>query len=217
MNKQRLFAKLSGYSLLLMAVVAGFSIGFAMPKIFDTNQPDFFQTSFDGRSHLYIMMLIGVLIVILLDLLVSWSLYEFFKKDNEKLSLLSLVLRLVYTAVLSVAAFNLTKNITVESSTLALDNYQSFDLIWSAGLIVFGLHLLVVGFLMKLHKSIPMILWALTILAGFSYVLVHTMKSTAPQMAELTGSLNDLLALPMALGELGLAIWLIVKGGKIKK
>ena len=35
MNKKRTLAKMTGYSLLLMAIIAGFAFGFAFPKVFD--------------------------------------------------------------------------------------------------------------------------------------------------------------------------------------
>ncbi|PJB01103.1 MAG: DUF4386 domain-containing protein, partial [Ignavibacteria bacterium CG_4_9_14_3_um_filter_36_18] len=91
-----------------------------------------------------------------------------------------------------------------------------FKTVWTLGLIVFGLHLLAVGILMKVHRNIPKVLWILTLIAGISYVVVHILKLTLPQLSEFTETLNNILALPMALGELGLAIWLIIKGGKPK-
>ena len=66
------------------------------------------------------------------------------------------------------------------------------------------------------HKSIPKLLGYLTIIGGISYVLVHILKTTFTDLTELTSLLNTILALPMALGELGLAIWLIVKGGRLE-
>jgi len=69
---------------------------------------------------------------------------------------------------------------------------------------------------MKLHKLIPKILWYLTIVAGVSYIFVHLLKTTSPQLTELNNLINNILALPMTLGELGLAVWLIIKGGKTK-
>jgi hypothetical protein len=44
-------------------------------------------------------------------------------------------------------------------------------------------------------------------------MVVHLLKLTLPQ-SEFTRILEMILALPMAIGELGLALWLIIKGGK---
>lgn len=216
MNRQRTIAKLTGYSLVLMALTAGFSFGFVFPKLFNVNQLDFAQKNLTENLELYKFMLLGILLVIILDILVSWTLFLYFKNDNKKLALLSLIFRIIYTLVFGIAAFYLTNNIgkTIDNNTIVLENYKSFEKIWGIGLVIFGIHLLFVGTLMKLHKLIPKFVWYLTIIAGASYILVHTLKTTLPNLTELTNNLNNILALPMALGELGLAVWLIIKGGK---
>ncbi len=218
MNTQRTNAKLTGYSLVLMALTAGFSFGFVFPKIFSTNQLDFAQKNLIENRELYKFMLLGILLVMILDLLVSWTLYQYFKKDNEKWSQLAFVFRMIYTLIFGIATYYLSKNILqpITNNTIIVENYKSFDYLWSIGLIFFGIHLLLVGLLMKLHKLIPGILWYLTIIAGASYILIHVLKTVFPQFTALTDTLNTVLALPMALGELGLAVWLIVKGGKMK-
>ena len=217
MNSQRTVAKLTGYSLILMALIAGFSFGYAFPKFFDKNQLELAHKTVTENLELYKFMLFGISLVILLDILVSWTLYLYFKNENRKLALYSFVFRIIYTLIFCVAIYFLTKNIGQENNTMVIENYKSFEFTWSIGLIIFGVHLLIVGLLMRFHKSIPKMLWYLTIIAGASYILVHLLKIVAPNLTELTNTLNNILALPMALGELGLAIWLIIKGGKIEK
>jgi hypothetical protein len=53
------------------------------------------------------------------------------------------------------------------------------------------------------------------LIAGMSYILIHSLKTVSPQLTELSNTLNTILGLPMALSELCLAGWLITKGGKI--
>ena len=218
MVKNRILAKITGYSLVLMAVIAGFSFGFAFPKIYNPSQLDFAQSNLTENLQLYKFMLFGILFVLFLDILVSWTLYLYFKNDNKKLALLSCILRIIYSMIFGIATYYLVKNIGQPNNDnlIVIENYKSFQNIWSIGLIIFGIHLLIVGVLMKLHKLIPKILWYLTIIAGTSYILVHVLKTTSPQLSELNNSMNNILALPMALGELGLAVWLIIKGGKTK-
>lgn len=74
MNKNRIFAKITGYSLLLMAIVAGFAFGFVLPKIFTPGQLDFVQSNLAINLQLYKLMLFAILIVIMLDTLVSRTL-----------------------------------------------------------------------------------------------------------------------------------------------
>lgn len=218
MIKNRNIAKITGYSLLLMAIIAGFAFGFAFPKVFNPSQIDFVQSNLAGNLQLYKLMLLAILIVLLLDSLVSWTLYRYFKDDNKKIALLSSILRIIYTVIFGIAAFYLTKNLnhTEISNEIIINNFQLFQSIWSAGLIIFGIHLTFVGILMKLHSRIPKVLWYLTLIAGVSYVIVHFLKLTLTQ-SDIVSNLEMILALPMAIGELGLAVWLIIKGGKTKQ
>lgn len=217
MDKKRTIAKITGYSLVLMALTAGFSFGFAYPKFYDFKQLEFAQKYLVGNLNLYKFMLFGILLIILLDILISWTLFLYFKNENRKLALYSFIFRIVYTMMFCIATYFLTINIGQNNNTIVIENYKSFEHTWAIGLIIFGIHLLIVGQLMKLHKLVPRILWYLTIIAGVSYVLVNGLKTTLPQFTHFTSILNNILALPMALGELGLAIWLIVKGGKAEK
>jgi len=218
MIKNRTLAKIIGFSILLMAVVAGFSFGFAFPKIYNPGQLDIAQSNLIENLQLYKLMLFGIFLVLILDILVSWTIYLYFKIDNKKLALLSCIMRVIYSIIFGIATYFLVKNIGQPNNDnqIVIENYNSFQKIWSIGLIIFGIHLLIVGVLMKLHKLIPKILWYLTIVAGVSYIFVHLLKTTSPQFTELNNLINNILALPMTLGELGLAVWLIIKGGKTK-
>jgi cytochrome bd-type quinol oxidase subunit 2 len=214
MSRQRRYAILTGYSLILMAVVAGFALGYAFPKFFDANQPEMTLSNLSGNLKLYHSMLIGIVMIIILDILVSWTIYQFFKNDNKRVASMSFILRIIYTVIFVVATYFLVSNLGQGNNNELLNsNFNSFKTAWSIGLIVFGLHLLAVGILMKVHRKIPKVLWILTLIAGFSYVVVHILKTMLPQLADFTVTLNNVLALPMAVGELGLAIWLIIKGG----
>jgi len=218
MNKNRIFAKITGYSLLLMAIIAGFAFGFAFPKIFNPSQLEFVQSNLVSNLQLYKLILLAILMVLLLDILVSWTLYMFFKDDNRKIALLAGILRIVYTVIFGIATFYLAKNLnyTETSNEIVVNNFQLFQSIWSAALIIFGIHLYLVGILMKLHPRIPKILWYLALIAGVSYVVVHFLKLTLSH-SDIVSNLEMILALPMAIGELGLAVWLIIKGGKTKQ
>jgi hypothetical protein len=215
MNKQRTLAKLTGYSLVLMALIAGFSLGFAYTKFIDPSQLEFAQRNLTENIQLYKFMLLGIVVVLLLEILVAWTIYLYFKNENQTLALLSCIFRIMYVFLFGIATYYLASNLgQLKNNTLIVKNYRMFQTIWSIGLIVFGIHLIMVGVLMKWYKLVPTILWYLTIIAGASYILVNILKTPSLQLAELSNTLNTILALPMALGELGFAIWLIVKGGK---
>lgn len=215
MKNQRRIAIITGISLLLMTIVAIFSIGYAYTQFDNQEQSEFLKENIIQNRGLYQSMLIGILIIIILDFIVSYTLYKFFEKDHQKMSMVSGIIRAIYTLIFVIATYYLTKNLNTNELTnqIARSNYQQFQIIWNSGLVVFGFHIILIGWLMKLHRKIPKILWYITLLAGISYVVTSFLKVFSPD-SELVKNLIMILALPMTIGELGLAIWLLIKGGK---
>jgi hypothetical protein len=76
-RKIRIHALITGCSLFLMALSAGYVFGYAFPKIFD-----FANVNLDNNNEsvlLFNLMLFGLVVIFLLDLVVSISLYYFLK------------------------------------------------------------------------------------------------------------------------------------------
>ena len=210
----RRIAITTGISLLIMAIVGGFSFGYVYPEFNQIDQSEFTYDNMLNNKELYKNMLLGILIILILDLLVSYTLFRYFEKDNRRLSLISAIIRIIYTIIFAIATLYLVRNLTdfeVTNQSIVA-NFQNFEFAWNVGLMIFGLHIILIGFLMKLHNRIPKFLYYLTLIGGISYVLVHLLKLNSP--SQFVSNLEIALALPMAFGEIGLAIWLLVKGGK---
>ncbi|WP_452230153.1 DUF4386 family protein [Lacinutrix sp. MEBiC02404] len=77
------------------------------------------------------------------------------------------------------------------------------------------MHLFLIGILMRLHQIIPKILSYLALFTVISYSMISILKWSNGSSVLVT-KLEMVLALPMALGELRLAIWLLMKGGREK-
>lgn len=214
MDRQRKIAVISGSALILMALVAGFAMGYAYPMFSDTGKFDLAQRTLAEHAVLYNVMLAGILLIIALDILVAWTLYQFFFEDDARYALIAFVLRIIYTLLFCWAANYLVKNIGQADGPTIMAHFDSFQFTWSIALIIFGFHLLAIALLMKWHGAIPKALWILMFIAGASYVVIHLLKTAAPSSAALASTLEKVLALPMALAELGFAVWLVVKGGK---
>ena len=66
MNNQRRIAIITGTSLILMAIVAIFSIGYANTQFDNPEQTEFLKDNILQNTGLYQSMLIGILIIIIL-------------------------------------------------------------------------------------------------------------------------------------------------------
>ncbi len=212
---QRITAIITGMALLLMAIIAGYALGFAYAEFYSPELTENVAARIAQNSDLYNNMLIGILLILILDLLVSYTLYHYFKDDHKLIAISSGIIRFIYTLIFTWATYSLFKNLSDHNLTheLANSNFKSFETIWYSGLVLFGFHVLLLAYLMKLHQSIPQALWGITLLAGVSYVVLHLLKLGFPE-AEMVKTIEMILTFPMALGELGLAIWLLIKGGK---
>jgi hypothetical protein len=211
-------ALLAGIALVLMAAAAGYAYGFVISAI-NAASGDGNQMSdlIINSEALFRSGIFGFLVILILDLVVTWALYYYFKTIAPGLSLLTAWARLIYTSMLGVSiSFLITALVAAtgagSGNTLVPLMMKAFDETWSAGLIVFGLHLLLLGFLSLQDKNIHFIFAILLFIAAAGYLVVNSANLLVPGFEAYKGSFEAVLAAPMAIGELALAILLIVKG-----
>ena len=224
---ERSSALIAGISLLLMALVAGLTYGYIHGSLVIPGNAEETLNNISGSIGLFQSEIAGWTLTFLLDALVAWSLYHFFAGTSRGLSALSSVLRVVYTVFLGIAIFNLPKVLAiindhmaeygVEGASSKLMHYlNSFETIWSYGLIVFGLHLMVLGYLALRSSFVPKLWGILLIIAGVCYSGLNVLYAIAPGISENISSIEAIMAIPMTIGELAFAFWLIIKGGRGK-
>jgi hypothetical protein len=220
-NSKRKFALLAGISLIIMAIVAGFAYGYIFQSVYISGDAVKTLANLKNSLFLFRIFIFLFLVVLILDIIVSWAFYFFFVRDNKMLSLLSSWIRLVYSALLGISFLSLLNvlqllKLPAQDSELILLCLDSFLDMWSLGLIVFGSHLLILGYLIFTSGYIPKFIGVLTLLASISYISSNTANLLLDNYTLYKPLVDTVLSLPMAAGELGIAIWLIVKGGKIK-
>ncbi|MNG16768.1 hypothetical protein D3C84_1007060 [compost metagenome] len=94
---------------------------------------------------------------------------------------------------------------------------EAFEFTWSIGLIIFGGHLMIVGYLTFRSNSIPKVISILLLLASIGYIVINLCNTFFPEYHEAISILQFAFSIPMILGELGFGIWLLFRGGKIPK
>lgn len=220
-------ALISGVSLIIMAIVAGFSYGYVHGSLVVSGDISTTYTNITSSIMLFKAEIIGWVVILLLDVIVAWSIYIFLKPVNQELALLSSWLRLTYAAILGIAILNLLFVLLLSSDAgylalLGMDQLQAnmalyleaFELIWSIGLIVFGVHLLVVGWIAFQSNKIPKTISILLVLAAIGYISIHLCMTLLIQQS-IIATLEFIFTIPMIVGELGFGLWLLFKGGKV--
>jgi len=207
----RTAALISGFSSILTAIVAGFAFGFVRTSLIVPGDAVVTVNNIMASDIIFRAGIFAWLIIIILDLLVAWSLYVFFKPVNKSISLLTGWLGLVAATMAGIAQLNAVIVLPLISGSdylkvfeptqlhaLALLFLNAFYKIWSVGLFVFGFHLLLRGYLAFKSGFIPRI---------FGVLLL-------PNYEKYKATVDVIISTPLAIGELALAFWLILKGGR---
>jgi hypothetical protein len=208
-------ALIAGLGLLLMAVLAGLATFGILERL--VTDGDAARTASDiiaafGSFRFAILALFGVAV---LDVVVAWALWAFFDPVHHTVAVLAALCRGLYAAVFAVAISQLVAaarllsdgqlsgpaDLQLQSDVLA--EIQQFDDIWSLGLGLFGLHLLLIGWLAFVSGFVPRFIGLLVALAGTGY-LVDSFGSL------LYARYTFELASVTFIGEVVLMIWLLL-------
>lgn len=220
-NKEKKQGIIAGTSLLIMAIVAGFSFGYAHNNLV-ADSPEITLQNLTANTPLFYAELFGWSIIFITDFIVAIALYFFFRSTSKQISLLTAVIRIVYTLILGIAIIQLFKILPVLSLDYPIaeklkgseiaSHFQMFEILWSVGLIIFGFHLMGLGYLSIKSKSVPAVLGYLLYFGGFCYTFLHSSIQLNLFDVKVINSIENILALPMALSEILMAFWLIYNG-----
>jgi len=226
----RTAALVSGFSSILTAIVAGFAFGFVRTSLIVSGDAVVTVNNIMASEKLFRAGIFAWLIIIILDMLVAWSLYVFFKPINKSIALLAGWFGIAAATISGIAQLNVVIVLPLLSgadylkafepaqlNTLALLFLNTFDKIWSIGLFVFGCHLLFRGILAFKSGFIPKIFGVLLLIASLCYLITTSANILLPNYDNYKTTVDAVISAPLAIGELGLAFWLLIKGGKVQK
>lgn len=161
-------------------------------------------------------------LVAILDVIVAWGLYVVFAPASRSLSLLAAWFRVVYAGVFAVAISNLVGvprlvnppdyldvYTTQQLQAQVLQRIETFNDVWSAGLLVFGVHLLVLAYVAYRAEYVPTGLAVLLGIAGLGYAIDSLGAVLFP-------AVPFQLALFTFVGEVVLLGWLLLRGRKLE-
>jgi len=161
------------------------------------------------QNHLLVRAgIIAFMITVVFDVIVAWALYELFKEHF--LSLLSMLFRMMHAVIMGVAIFALPAVLGLNSSEEILKQIDIFNTVWLVGLFFFGIHIILLGKII----SKPKIIMFFLIFAGIMYMVDTTAHFMLPDYDVYASIFLLLVAIPSVLGEMSLATWLLLKGGK---
>lgn len=220
-------AIVTGTAILIMTVAAVSAANFTIGSLVVKNDPTATLKNITASEFLFRFGVFSWIVTLLCDVLASWGLYIFLKPVNKELSLLMAWFRIVYVAILGAALLNYVNVLSLISSAksasaLGGDQLQAqvmmfvngFSNTWSVGLIVFGFHLLLLGYLGFKSGYIPKTFGVLLIIASAGYVITSLGNLLLANYDNYRMTLQIIFMVPM-LSEVALGLWLLIKGGKV--
>jgi hypothetical protein len=220
-------AIIAGTSILAMAILAAFAYGFVLDRLIIPGNADLTAQNIIASETLFRTATFSFLIVLICDVVAAWSLNVFLNRVSRELSQLAAWLRIIYAGILGVALLCFTTILLLlpESDYLKVFGHKqvsatilllanAFNSIWAAGLVVFGFHLLILGYLVVRSGYVPKIFGVLLVIASLCYLANNSASLLVSGYDRYKGTVEIFLSLPMIIGELGFGIWLLLRGGK---
>lgn len=208
-----------GY-LLSPVTTAEFSL---MPKLVIPGNIE--QTAQNILAHqgMFVAAILCYLITFLEDVVIAWALYVLLAPVNRSLSLLTAWFRLVYTVVALYGWLNLVTAYRLLTTPDYLTLFGSGQLHaqlklllssvrydWSMSLVIFGIHLVLPGYLIYRSSYIPKIIGILLVIDGLGWMIDSLQPYLYPN-AHLGFIFYTFF------GELIFMLWLLIRGWKIQE
>jgi uncharacterized protein DUF4386 len=213
----------AGFGILIMAFAAPFAEFYLYPQVVVSDDIEATVQNISAKEGVFLGAFICYLITALCDLIVAWALYVLLAPTNRSAALLAAWFRLIYTAIFIFAFLKLATvfrllNTPDNMTVLGPDQLhaqvelllRSFRYEWSLGLVFFGVHLGLLGYLVYRSGYIPKVLGLLLVIAGVG----NSVQALSPYLYP-----NADLGFIMItfFGELIFMLWLLVGGWRIKE
>jgi hypothetical protein len=221
-------ARLAGFLILLIAVLAPFSILYLPSTLIVPGDAAETASNVMASEGLFRLGVVVDSVVVLLEIVVIAILYVLLRPVNRTLALVAAFARLAMTVVMAVNVFNslgvllllgdaeyLTAFETDQLHALVLlflNLHESGIYIWQ---VFFGLHWVAVGYLVFKSGYFPRIFGILLIVTCLGY-LMDSFGILYPSSGALSTVSSVVLAVGV-IGELSFTLWLLIKGVNVEQ
>jgi hypothetical protein len=198
----------AGLALAVMAFLAAFGVFGAVGAL--VTPGDAAKTAMDISSSqsLFRWGIASLILVAVLDVVVAGALFTLFAPVNRSVSLMAAGFRVAYAAVYLVAIIQLVVALgLLDDPAQALRAIDAYNTIWLVGLILFGFHLLLIGYLAYRSGFIAKVFGILLAVAGLGYVADGF-------VAVLVAGPSISIGQFTFVGEVALIFWLLIKGSR---
>lgn len=200
---------ISGVGLAIMAMLAAAANFGAIGPLIAPSDAVATAAAIGNNQIQFLAGIIALFIVTILDVIVAAAWYVLFAPVNRTVSAIAAWARVSYAVGFMVAISQLVIALaTVDEPQAALAATQSFTAIWVSVLGIFGVHLLLVGYLAFRSGFMARIFGILLALAGAGYIADAIGALTVPGFEATFASF-------LFIGEVAVIFWLFIRGRRL--
>ena len=183
-----------------------------------------------ASESLFRLSIAGDFIMIISDVALALILYILLKPVSNLLSLMAAFFRLAQAAVLGVNLLNLFFVLQLLSGADSLSTFDPNQLHalvllflnahstgYSIGLVFFGIHCLILGYLIFRSGYFPKVLGVLLIVASFGYLIDSFAHFLLPNYKDYENIFLPVVFIPAFIAESSFCLWLLIKGIKMSE
>lgn len=200
---------IGGLALALLAVLSVLAYVLGIERLVVPDDAALTAANVGDSEVAFRLAVVGLLAVAVLDIVVAWALYTVFEPVDRRLSALAAAFRVVFAGVFVVAVGGLAGVLgDLSDGDAVVAGVEAFETVWETGLVVFGIHLILLGALVWRAGYAPTLIGILLVVAGAGYLVdgVGTLLSVRYDVE---------LAMFTFVGEVALVVWLLVRGRRL--
>jgi len=225
----RLYARVAGVGYLVIIVTGIFAEFFVRSSLIVPGDAAATAGNIAASEILFRTGMAGEFLMLLGDVLVAGALYVVFRGFSRNLALLAAFFRLAQAAILGVNLLNtyvpllllahgsyLTAFQPEQLNALVLLALEAHSFGYLIGLVFFGAHCLIVGYLVFKSAYVPRILGVLLVIAGVGYLVDSFGRTLLPTYDDHANLFLGIVFVPAFLAEVSFCLWLLLKGVKLE-
>lgn len=220
-------ARAVGLLYLVIFIAAPFAFFFVRSSIIVPGDAAATASNLMASESLFRIGIVSDSVVFLSEIVLVVLLYVLFRPVSKALTLVAVFSRLAMAVMQGANLVNNSIALQLVSGAdylavfepdqlhalvlLFLNAYENVALVWGT---FFGLHLLVLGYLLFKSGCFPRVLGVLLVFASFGYLIDSYGHFLLPQYEEIFASVVLVLSIP---GELLFTLWLLLKGVNVEQ
>lgn len=216
----KLLVRTSGIAYLII-FITGFYANFSiLETLVDFNDAFGTTANIIENSKQFKNGLLAFLVMLIADIFLIWSLFKITEPTNKMLSyttsffrgLHALFFVIALVKLFSIYQLSTDATNTIELQTNVMTLLTDFDKLWTIGLLFFGVHLVLLGFVGLKVSFIPKLISFLLILAAFGYFIDGFSKLFFEGYDNYKFYFEAIVIFTGVIGEFSFTIWLLIKG-----